>query len=364
MVSGWQTGATVGPGPDAAPAPVGPRWAIGIGGSAGALEPLRQLLTALPVRLPAAVFVVLHVGRDAGPGLVASLAARTPWAVSLAEDGEPVRAGHVHVAPPRRHLLVEDGTLRVVRGPREQGACPAIDPLFRSLARRVDGLAVGVLLSGQLGDGAAGLHRMRTAGGLTIVQAPADAVAPSIPERALALDPLHRTSPALAIAAIVAEHIDAIEGRSGPRPVAPAGWPPSDVRVPPAERRPAPLSGPSLPSPERIAELLDDGPPASVEPFTCPDCGGVLRSTNGSTLHFRCRVGHAWGADDLHEALDDEVERALWVALRTLQDQAELTERLLARADAQGRAAGADRLRARLAEARTATSAIWSVLTR
>lgn len=158
---------------------------IAIGGSLGSVDALKHLCAQLPADLPAAVLVVVHVC-SLGKNLLADIFDRnSPLAVSTAEEGEPVHAGHVYVAPADRHLLTIDRSIRLGRGPRENMARPAIDPLFRSVGVEYGSRAIGLVLTGLLDDGAAGLSDLKRCGGLTMVQNPGDAAAPDMPLAAL-----------------------------------------------------------------------------------------------------------------------------------------------------------------------------------
>jgi two-component system chemotaxis response regulator CheB len=157
---------------------------IVIGASMGGVKALRTLAAGLPADIPAALFVVQHVGR-CGSQLPQLLSECGPLQAAHALEAEAIRAGRIYVAPPDHHLVVDPGRTRLTRGPRENWARPAIDPLFRSAARAYGPRVVGVILTGRLNDGSAGLRAVRAAGGQAIVQDPADAVAPDMPWSAL-----------------------------------------------------------------------------------------------------------------------------------------------------------------------------------
>jgi len=157
-----------------------------VGASAGGVDTLMKFVRTIPPAFPAPICIVLHVPPDS-PSLLAQILDREGMLpAKAAEDGEIYRPGHIYVAPPDRHLLIgRDGTLHLRRGPRENRHRPAVDPLFRSAALAYGSRAVGVILSGTLDDGTAGLLAIKQRGGIAIVQDPADALYPSMPQSAL-----------------------------------------------------------------------------------------------------------------------------------------------------------------------------------
>lgn len=155
---------------------------IVIGASAGGLQPLLPILSGLPADLPAAIFVVLHLG--ANSHLTQILADRTALPVHTATNGTAIEPGHVYVAVPDCHLLMHGQHLLLRRGPRENLTRPAIDPLFRSAACTFARRVIGVLLSGTMNDGTAGLLAIKRCGGLAVVQDPDDAAYPEMPNSA------------------------------------------------------------------------------------------------------------------------------------------------------------------------------------
>ena len=158
---------------------------ITIGASAGGVEALTELVRGLPVDLPASVFVSLHVPPHGTSMLPQILSRRGPLPAHHARDGEPIEPGRIYVAPPDLHLLIHQGVVRLSRGPRENGFRPAIDPLFRTAARWHGPRVVGVILSGTLDDGTAGLLAIKERGGFAVVQDPDDALFPGMPRNAM-----------------------------------------------------------------------------------------------------------------------------------------------------------------------------------
>src|SRR5581483_3127062 len=292
----------------------------GIGASAGGLEPLKLIAAGLPADLRAAVTVVLHVSPEAESRLPQILARAGPLPATHAVDGEPVLAGRIYVAPPDHHLVLRGGRCAVVRGPRENGSRPAIDPLFRSAAGAYGRRAVAVLLSGTGADGVAGAQAVAALGGTVLVQDPAEAVFPSIPANVVEHDSPSRVLPAAEIAAAVAEVVASLPGEL-------------DVEE----------NGQEALDQETRYTLLDGDSLAASRPvgvraaLGCPACGGTLWEINDADLpRYRCRVGHAYAAEELLAAESENLESALWVALRALLERAELCRRVADRSRRSG----------------------------
>ena len=183
-----------------------------IGASAGGLPALYAILGSLPPTLPAAVVVVVHT-RSTGGVLPQVLGRWSALPVDRAADGADLEPGRVYVAPADRHVLVGGKGLRVVHGPRENGFRPAVDPLFRSAARSRGPGVIGVILSGALDDGAAGLSAIARGGGIAIVQDPDDAEVPSMPLAALRLTQVHAVVPSTQIADAIVQFCPSRQGR-------------------------------------------------------------------------------------------------------------------------------------------------------
>jgi two-component system chemotaxis response regulator CheB len=293
-----------------------------IGASLGGVRALQDLLSQLPADLDAALFVVQHTTRLGR--LEPVLAPSSALPVRTPADGEHFASGTVYVAPADRHMLVDAKTVQVVRGPRENGARPAIDPLFRSAAAHHGPRVVGVLLTGLRDDGAAGLHAIRRSGGATVVQDPQDAAFPDMPSNALAEGPVDHVIPLRSIAEAIT--------RLSKEP-APAGTAPDDVI---REARITARYSSSSDGVENLGELTQ---------LDCPECGGPLWQIEqgGGAARFRCRLGHALTARSLQALQDEEIERSLLVAMRTLEERSRMLDRLNRQALEQGRALDAER---------------------
>jgi len=283
-----------------------------IGGSAGAIDGIRKLLDSLSPGFPATIFVTLHIPSDFPSILPELLNKSKTWTVRHPQNHEKFKPGEVLIAPPDYHLIVEHSRIVLSRGPRENRHRPAIDVMFRSAARAYGPRVVGVVLSGQLDDGSAGLMAVKMKGGMAVVQAPKEAPVPEMPDRAIQYaDPDH----ILPIAEI-AQLLTSVCSEELPLPKAvEVAVPDNNIEI------------------ETKEANLEDTPakeiPGKPSVFACPDCHGVLwELEDGKLLRFRCRVGHAYTADSLRLALSESTEAALWVAMRTLEERATILRRL------------------------------------
>lgn len=285
------------------------RDTVVVGTSAGGLRALQTLLVQLPADFPAAVVVVQHQHRSAGElANILQRASRMP--VKRVDESQEVRTAHVYVAPPDRHLFFQDGNLITFRGPRENCARPAINPLFRSAAAERGSRVIGVLLTGLLDDGVAGLDSIRQCGGLAVVQEPDDAEFPDMPRHALTAGVVDHTITLADMGGLLSNLVV----QSAPA-----------VRIPEDIIREAAFSGPGSTS---ARELECFGEQVSL---ACTECGGPLWQTGeGARAVYRCHVGHALTARALLENQSVQLEQSLWAAVRALTERASTLERLAA----------------------------------
>jgi two-component system, chemotaxis family, protein-glutamate methylesterase/glutaminase len=295
-----------------------------IGASAGGVEAVGTLVSQLPSGLEAALFLVLHIPASGTSVLPAILERRGDLRAAHAVDEEPIEHGRIYVAPPDHHLLVESEFVRVVRGPKENGYRPAIDPLFRSAARNFGPRVVGVILSGVLDDGTAGLGVIKRSGGRAFVQDPEDALYPGMPLSAIEFVDVDTVLPAHQLAAAV------IAATQEPVP-------------PVAMTAPEPVFGED--EFIQIDRGASDSPQrGDISGFTCPECGGGLwETTEGGIARYRCRTGHGYSTDTLLAGQSTVIEAGLWAALRSLEERAALARRLAARFRTRGRRSVAER---------------------
>jgi two-component system, chemotaxis family, protein-glutamate methylesterase/glutaminase len=286
-----------------------------IGASAGAFEGLRQLAAGLPADFPAAVLIVRHI-LPTGPGLLPEiLNAASALPVVHPADGDALSPGRIYVAPPDHHLLVEPARIRITRGPKENHYRPSADALFRSAAVAFGARVIGVVLSGDMDDGTAGLWAVKNRGGITIVQDPAEALYPSMPRHAL-------QNVAIDYVVGIRAMIDLLI---------------SLTREPLALEGTAPMTK-AIEIENRIA-LEDNALEAGVltlgatSQYTCPECHGTLvQLREGAPIRFRCHTGHAFSINGLLAAIDESIDSTLWNAIRVLEERLLLLQQIEAHA--------------------------------
>ncbi len=299
---------------------------IVVGGSAGGVAALRELAGGLPPDLAVPMLITLHIAPHAGSNLPDILSRAGPLPATYARDGELLAARRLYLAPPDHHLRVHDGRAQLSRGARDNGHRPSVDVLFRSAARAYGPRAVGVVLSGTLYDGTAGLLAVRRRGGVGVVQDPEDAAFPDMPRSALEIAGADHVVSIAEMPALLAELANGASARDTGSGAA---------RAPLAE-----ASG-------------GEGPPGGdPSPYSCPDCGGVLWQLEGGDVpRFECRVGHGYSPEGLLLSQQDRVDDALWASFRALAENASLARKLEARARERGAPGSAERFSDRALEA-------------
>jgi len=312
---------------------------IVIGASAGGVEALSTLVGALPADLPAALFIVMHIPAQS-PSRMPDILMRAGHLPAIQpSDGMAIAHGQIYIAPPDQHMLIERGRIRLVRGPRENRHRPAIDPLFRSAARSYGPQVVGVIVTGALDDGTAGLLAIKQCGGVAIVQNPEEALYPGMPRSALENVLVDHCLPLAEIAALL------VRLAHTPAHAIDAAQAPNELEQE--------MSVTNM----DLAAMTNDDHPGTPSAFSCPECGGVLWELNhGELLRFRCRTGHAYSPESMVAGQSDTLEEALWVALKTLEESLSLSRRLAYQARTRGQPLVAERFfeRARAAEQRIA----------
>jgi two-component system chemotaxis response regulator CheB len=314
-------------GPTATQSGDAPPAVVAVVASAGGVEALTSFVSMLPAGFPAAVLVVLHIPA-ASPSVLPRILARAGRLPARhPADGEPLARGVIAVAPPDRHLVVAGRHIRLLSGARENGHRPSADVLLRSVAEVFGDRAAGVVLSGTMDDGAAGLRAIAAVSGLTLVQDPEEASFPGMPLAAIAEASPQFVGPVTALAGQVCNWVARLPGHPGGTG-SPAGGPPDDPFDPPLRTS-----------------------------LTCPECGGSLfpHDLYGAS-RVRCRVGRTYSLNGLSVGKQEVLEKALWAAVVALDEQAEVARRILKRLGSSGRIAQRQRYQEEvtLAEQRSA----------
>ncbi|XWK87127.1 MAG: chemotaxis protein CheB [Phormidium sp.] len=317
---------------------------IVIGASAGGVETLTKLVRTIPADIPAAIFVVVHISPHSVSLLPKILQRCSSIPISHAKDGEAIKPGHIYVAPPNFHLLVKQEYIKLTHGPKENRNRPAVDPLFRSAARVYKSRVIGVILSGALDDGTAGLLAIKRQGGIAIVQDPEEAIYDGMPGSAIENVEVDYVLPIAEIGnklvSLAHQPIETENNSADPQLAMEADM--------------AELDSEAVQSLER---------PGKPSPYACPECGGVLWELNNDDfLRFRCPTGHAFSPDSLIAEQSDALEQALWVALRALKEQSVLSQKLADRAKEQNRSITANRFTKKVQEVEARAEVIRRVL--
>ena len=284
---------------------------IVMGASAGGLSAFNRIIKQLPEHLNAAVFIVWHLSPYTTSILPEILNRAGKLQAKHPVDGESIQPGKIYVAPPDRHLLLEPGQVRLTKGPKENRFRPAVDPLFRSAAYAYGSRAIGVVLSGALDDGTAGLWTIKDRGGIALVQDPADAEQPSMPASALKNVEIDHCLPISEIPPLLVTLTQQVVQEESRIPVSKQLGIETKIAL------------------GADAAELDVKQLGKLSEFTCPDCHGTLiELTNGNLQLFRCHTGHSFGSASLAAELTESVEQSLWTAIRAVEERVRLLKHL------------------------------------
>lgn len=319
---------------------------IALGASTGGLDAIRSVVSKLPANFPAAILIVVHISPESPNVMATVLGKAGPLPAATAENGSEIEPGHIYVAAADRHMLVHaSGRIVLSYGPKENRFRPAIDPLFRSVAAVFGPRAIGVILTGNLDDGCAGLAAIREQGGITVVQNPEEAVAPGMPTNA--------------IKRVEINHIVRLED-----------MPKLLVRLA-TEKNASPAVSPVDREMEIELKIAAEEEPLKAgvrelgQPsmFACPECHGVLlQLKDANSPRFRCHTGHAYSIDSLCAEFDEKIEESLWNAVRALDENVLLLDTIASQAEAHGHKDQAAALRAKLEVTRTRNAKVREAL--
>ncbi len=287
-----------------------------IGASAGGVETLKALVSTLPADFPAAIFIVVHISPHATSVLPQILSRAGPIAAEHPKDHQIILPNRIYIAPPNYHLLLKPGYMRLTQGPRENSHRPSIDVLFRTAARAYEVRVIGVVLSGVLDDGSMGLFSIKNHSGIAIVQDPADAMYPGMPQNAIEAVQADYVKPVSEIPTLLTQLARKYS---------------QTVQLPPVREEQVDVAELD----NEGSQIMENGGQPTT--YICPECGGVLMEYHEDHLiRFRCQVGHAYSTESLMAEQAEKLEDVLWIALRTLEENIRLTQRLAERAKANG----------------------------
>jgi two-component system chemotaxis response regulator CheB len=277
-----------------------------IGTSAGGLEVLDRLIGQLPTDLPAAIFITQHMAPESsGSALLSVLGKHKAFACKLAVAGEPFEKGRIYIAPPDHHLLVKKTSVLVTKGARENRYRPAIDPLFRSAAVTHGPSVIGIVLTGMLDDGTAGLIAIKKCGGVTVVQDPKEAAYPEMPQSALNNLKIDHCLPVAAMGRLLEKLTSEQHGKEKSIP--------ADIRTE------------ALIAERVLSNVAQVNGLGKQVPYNCPNCGGVLwQMGNPDIERYRCHTGHSFTAAALLTSQTEKIEETLWISLRMFEERKNL----------------------------------------
>lgn len=292
-------------------------YLIVIGASAGGLEPLKNIISSLPKNFPAALLIVKHISSSAENVLPNILSRVSKLPVIQPGNNHTIEPGHIYIAPPKFHMIIENGKIQLKKGPRINHSIPAIDPLFYSAALHNKSRTIGILLSGLLDDGSAGLLALKKYNGIAIVQDLKEAEYQDMPSNGCRATPVDYCLPAVEIEAVLKKIVNS-----------PININSSNIPDVPLLKTELNMNFTETDSNEN--DMHDIGAPSV---FSCPECNGVLWQVHDESLErYRCRVGHAFGLDSLVNNKEKNTDAALWAALRALEEKKNLANNLISRA--------------------------------
>ncbi|WP_353718936.1 chemotaxis protein CheB [Dyadobacter sp. 676] len=296
------------------------RKVIVIGSSAGGVNAVRELAAMLPRNFEAAIFVVQHVQSETKSFLPKILSDAGPLKATHAINGELITDGHIYVAPPDHHMLLDGSWIIISKGPKENNFRPSIDATMRSAAYWYGPDVIGVILTGRLSDGTSGLWTIKEMGGIAIVQDPADASFASMPESVLAAMEVDYQVKLRDLGALLTNLVQS--DRAGKTRV----FPDKDrlkTEIAIAAQKSAFENG--------IIQMGD------ATNLTCPECGGSLVSIReGRSVRYRCHTGHSFSRSSLWQSIVEMTEAALWQAVRRLEEGIILAEQAASQIEHQG----------------------------
>jgi two-component system chemotaxis response regulator CheB len=287
-----------------------PKYMVVVGASAGGFTAASELVSQLDKNIDAAYFIVLHLSTKSISGYLAHrLQEHTELKCLLAMDSLPIRKGHVYVAVPNQHLMVGKGEVNLSSSAMENRWRPSIDVLFRSAAANYSNRVIGIVLTGLLNDGTTGLSGIRRSGGITIVQDPNEAEYPDMPLSVLNSMEVDHCVSLSEMGKLIRDLTDTDPGDKVE--------PPDDVKTE------------EVVMSQMITDIDTAQGMGRLSTYTCPDCGGVLFLHDHDVItKLKCHTGHSFTIRDLLIKQQEEVESALWVAIRCTEQRIKMLQSL------------------------------------
>lgn len=299
-----------------------------IGASTGGVETLLQLVKTLPGDFPGSIFIVQHLAPYHKSELAPILNRAGSLKAVFPRDGDGIKKGHIYVAPPDHHLLVDNDKVMVAKGPKENRFRPSIDALFRSAAYTYRERVVGIVLTGGLDDGTSGLWSVKRLGGIAVVQDPAESICDSMPTSVLSQVEVDYVLPVADIGTLLQRLVQE----------------PVQVTAQPDDRELALMAQELQIAAQKNAfhmGIIDVGEPTAL---TCPECHGALVALQeGNVKRYRCHTGHAFSSTSLLSEVTKKVEEDLWNTVRGLEETVMLLEQSGKQQEAEGRPGEAQR---------------------
>jgi two-component system chemotaxis response regulator CheB len=288
---------------DSGNADIGSQRIIVLGASAGGFEAFKKIIQNLPADFDAPIFIVWHMSPDIRGILPQVLNRLNTIVAAHAYNNEEIKPNRIYVAPPDYHMLIKEGRILVTHGPKENRFRPAIDPLFRSAAYAYGNRVIGVILSGALDDGTAGLWAVKHYGGIAIVQDPKDAEVPSMPANAMREVKVDYC--------VGVSELPQLLVRLSKQPLTENAGVMKDEQT----KKEIDIAAEETAMKNGVLKFDD------LTPYTCPECHGVLsRLQNDNIIRYRCHTGHAYSSDTLMTAITERIEDSLYSAIRGMDE--------------------------------------------
>ena len=278
---------------------------IVVGASAGGLQAITRLVSVLPENLPAPIFIVMHLAPQSSAEIIrAHLQKHTSYICTVPLIEEPIQTGYIYIAPPDQQMIIKGNVVTSTNGAHENRWRPSIDVLFRSAAAYYNSNVIGIVLTGMLYDGTAGMSAIKRSGGTCIIQEPDEAEFDEMPQSVLKSVDVDYRVPISDMGYILDELFwQQVQTGSAPEDIV--------LETEITERMSA-----------NIAEMEKLGIRSA---YSCPDCGGGLwRMQDERIPRYRCHTGHAYLEPVLLQKQGDALKESIWICIRLMEERRSL----------------------------------------